>query len=74
LQELILNWNSQSLAPVLELLSKHETLSESLEIIHQYLDRARQHLRSLPASGNHAGLMGLTDYLARQTDTLGVCA
>jgi octaprenyl-diphosphate synthase len=74
MQEMIQNWHSQSLAPVLELLSKHETLPESLEIIHQYLERARQILRSLPPSGNHAGLMGLTDYLARQTDTLGICA
>jgi geranylgeranyl pyrophosphate synthase len=55
-------------------LSKHETLSESLKIIHQYLNRARQTLQALPEAGNRAGLAGLTDYLARQTDTLGVCA
>ncbi len=74
LQDLIQNWDSQSLAPVLEMLSKHETLTESLEIIHQYLNRARQTLQALPESGNRAGLAGLTDYLARQTDTLGLCA
>jgi octaprenyl-diphosphate synthase len=74
MQELILNWHSQSFPIVLEMLCKQETLNESLEIIHQYLERARQSLRNLPASGNQAGLMGLTDYLARQTDTLGVCA
>ncbi|HZV36262.1 MAG TPA: polyprenyl synthetase family protein [Verrucomicrobiae bacterium] len=73
MQEMIQEWHSRYLGPVLELLSKHEALPESVEIIHQYLKRARQSLRNLPASGNHAGLMGLTDYLARQTDTLIIC-
>lgn len=74
LQDLIQKWDSQSLAPVLELLSKHETLAESMAIIHQYLDRARQSLQCLPETGNRAGLAGLTDYLARQTENLGICA
>ena len=74
MQELIQNWEPHSLAPVLELLSKHETLGESSEIIHQYLEQARQALKGLPESANQAGLIGLTEYLARQTDSLGVCA
>ena len=74
MQKLIENWETQSLAPVLELLSKHETLAESLETIHQYLKQARQSLQCLPETKNRAGLVGLTDYLARQTDHLGICA
>ena len=74
LEKLILNWEPHALAAVLELLSKHEALAESLEIIHQYLSRARQSLSGLPEAANHAGLMGLTQFLARQTDNLGVCA
>lgn len=74
MQKLIENWETQSLAPVLELLNKHETLAESLEIIHQYLKQARQSLQCLPENKNRAGLVGLTDYLARQTDHLGICA
>ncbi len=74
LQELMENWKPTALAPVLELLCKYETLAESLEIIHQYLRQARQSLKGLPETADQAGLIGLTDYLARQTDRLGVCA
>ena len=74
LQGWIEDWQPEHLAPVIELLLKHEALAESLAIIHQYLGRARQMLKTLPESANLAGLSGLTDYLARQTDALGVCA
>src|ERR1700722_17032080 len=60
MQELIQNWEPHFLTPVLELLSKHETLSESSEIIHQYLEQARQTLKGLPESANQGGLIGLT--------------
>lgn len=72
MQKLIQNWETPSLAPVLEMLNRHETLSESLEIIHQYLNRARQSIQVLPES-NRTSLIGLTDFLGRQTDHLGVC-
>ena len=54
-----------------ELLAKYEALAASLEIIHQYLEEARQQLQGLPASNGRAGLLGLADYLARQADVLG---
>jgi octaprenyl-diphosphate synthase len=73
MQELIQNWKPVSLGPVLEMLGKYETLAESLEIIHQYLRQARQSLKGLPETADQGGLIGLTDYLARQTDRLGVC-
>lgn len=74
MQGLIQNWEPHFLTQVLELLSKHETLGESLVMIHQYLERARQTLKGLPEPANHGGLIGLTEYLARQTDNLEVCA
>jgi hypothetical protein len=43
-------------------------------MIHQYLERSQQLLHALPASEGRAGLLGCTEYLARQTDSLGVCA
>jgi geranylgeranyl pyrophosphate synthase len=56
---------------VLELLDKHDTRNESLEVIHQYLEKARQSLSALPVSESRTGLIGLTEYLAHQADTLG---
>jgi geranylgeranyl pyrophosphate synthase len=74
MQEMILNWKPEFLAPVIELLSQHETLGESLKVIQKYLQQARQALQGLPETANRTGLTGLTDYLARQTTTLGACA
>src|SRR5439155_26052549 len=45
LQDLVQNWQSGSLAVMSELLERYETLSASLEIIEQFLERARQALR-----------------------------
>jgi octaprenyl-diphosphate synthase len=64
-------WQSDSLKPMAELLAKHDTLGASLEIIHQYLANARRCLDALPSSGGRAGLMDLTECLARQTLALG---
>src|SRR5581483_11340529 len=74
MQEMIQNWEPHFLTPVLELLCKHETLGGSLEIIHQYLEQARKALKGLPEAASQKGLIGLTEYLARQTENLGVCA
>ena len=71
LQELVEGWQAESITRLWELLAKYETLPAALEIIHQYLARARQRLRGLPASNGRAGLLGLTEYLARQADVLG---
>jgi len=71
LQELVAEWQADSIKPIGVLLRKHHTLGGSLEIIHQYLESGRQLLRLLPASNGRAGLFQLTDYLARQTEALG---
>jgi octaprenyl-diphosphate synthase len=73
LQEWVENWEPALLTPVLELLSKHDTLNGSVACIHQFLGEARQALRSLPDSENQAGLTGLLEFLARQTNDLGAC-
>jgi octaprenyl-diphosphate synthase len=74
LKSLIENWQPAALDQVVALLAKYDSLPPSQESIHQYLERARQMLRALPESRARAGLLGLTDYLARQTDALAVCA
>lgn len=71
LQELVQGWKASSIKPMAELLAKYEALPASLEMMRQYLDRARHALLVLPASNGQAGLLGLTEYLARQTNALG---
>jgi octaprenyl-diphosphate synthase len=74
LEALIKSWQPSALPQVGALLSKYDTLAPSLESIHQYLEKARQMLRAMPESHGRACLFGLTEYLARQTSELGVCA
>jgi octaprenyl-diphosphate synthase len=70
-QELVDGWQGDSMKRMAELLAKYETLPASLGIIDQYLQRARQVLRRSPAPNGWSGLIGLTEYLARQTAALG---
>jgi octaprenyl-diphosphate synthase len=71
LRELVEGWQAGSLKRLEELLAKHDALGASLEIIHQYLEEARQSLEGLSPSNGRAGLLGLAEYLARQADVLG---
>jgi octaprenyl-diphosphate synthase len=73
LETLIQSPQNGALTQISELLASHETLPPSQRAIHEYLNLARQSLRGLPESSGHTGLIGLTEYLARQTDALGVC-
>ena len=74
LEALIKDWQPTDLPRVAEMLAKYDTLTPSLEVIGRYLEKARQRLRMLPDSPGKAGLVGLTEHLARQTGELGVCA
>jgi len=74
LEVLIKDWQSSGLPDVGALLSKYDTLAPSVEVIAQYLEKARKMLRALPESPGRDCLFGLTEYLARQTGELGVCA
>jgi octaprenyl-diphosphate synthase len=71
LEQLVQNWSASSWQQMAKFLARHDTLSSSLEIVFQYLEKARQTLRALPGSNGRAGLLGLTEFLARQTDALG---
>jgi octaprenyl-diphosphate synthase len=72
LRALIERWNAGNVAPVLELLDKHDALEESRTTIHQFLDNARHCLAALPESENRLALATLTAFLAQQTNALGV--
>jgi octaprenyl-diphosphate synthase len=72
LEKMIEHWQPENLAGVNELLARYETLEPSLAVIGRYLEEARRALKILPESGGRAGLLGLADYLAQQTDGLTV--
>ncbi|MSU59529.1 MAG: polyprenyl synthetase family protein [Pedosphaera sp.] len=74
LEEMIQDWQPGLMPRVSELLARHDTLAPTLEILGQHLDRAREALRGLPDSDGRTSLLGLTDFLTRQTEALGVCA
>jgi octaprenyl-diphosphate synthase len=71
LRELVEGWQPGSMKALEVLLARYEALGASLEIIHQYLEQARQSVQALPASSGRAGLLGSAEYLARQADGLG---
>jgi octaprenyl-diphosphate synthase len=74
LQDLVKHWGSDSIERMGKLLAKYDSLNGSLEVFQQYLQKGRQALAILPQSNGRAGLVGLTEYLARQSEALGVCS
>lgn len=73
LEALVADWRPEALRRVNALLTRYETLGPSLEVIGQYLERARRALGTLPRTPGRTALLELTGFLARQTETLGVC-
>ncbi len=71
LEAIVRLWQPGCLAEAARLLAKYEVLGDSLQIIGQYLDQARQAIQLLPNTPGRAGLFGLTDYLAHQSASLG---
>src|SRR4051812_570650 len=74
LQGLVENWDSAAIGRMTDLLAKYDTLASSLQVIDEYLNRGREILTSLPGSNGRDGLWGLTGYLVRQAEALGVAA
>jgi octaprenyl-diphosphate synthase len=72
LKELIRRWDGGQAVELLDLLDRCGALPESRTVIHDFLKTARQALRSLPETDSRAALMGLTRFVAQQTDALGV--
>ena len=74
LKEFIQQWRPHYHQRILELLGQYGALPESRAAIHQYIQAARVALDAVPASASRAALTGLTEFLAQQTDALGVPA
>jgi octaprenyl-diphosphate synthase len=71
LKELIQQWRPHFHARVLELLVKYEALAESRAVIQQFIASAQAALGALPENANRSALVGLTEFLAQQTEALG---
>jgi len=72
LRQRLENWEPSFLPEVVEWIEKYDAFAEARAVIQHYLSAARQALMPLPASEGRAGLMGLTEFLAEQTEALGV--
>jgi octaprenyl-diphosphate synthase len=72
LRHWLANWEPAFLAGVVELMAKYEAFAESRSVIQQYLVAAREALMALPLSQGRTGLAELTEFLAEQTEALGV--
>ncbi|PWU19741.1 MAG: polyprenyl synthetase family protein [Verrucomicrobia bacterium] len=70
LEGLVQDWKPCSMDRLARLLAKYELLPASLQFAHQYLEKAAQTLRSIPAASGQSGLMGVITYLARQVSGL----
>jgi octaprenyl-diphosphate synthase len=68
------SWDPACLPELLRLLEGHDALSEARANIHQFLESARKTLIGLRPSEAGAALLGLTEYIAHQTDALGEVA
>jgi len=72
LRQCFSHWNPDRMPELLELLTKYRALALSRETIRGYLAAAREALNCLPSCEAKAGLLGLTRFLAEQTEVLGV--
>lgn len=71
LQALLRDWQAKAFPPLLALLQRHGALAESRRVIQQFLSAAQEFAGILPDSGSRAGLAGLCEVLAAQTELLG---
>ncbi len=72
LRRWLAHWEPAFLAGVVELMVKYEAFAESRSVVQEYLVAARQALLTLPLGHGRSGLAGLTEFLAEQTEALGV--
>jgi octaprenyl-diphosphate synthase len=70
--EQLQSWDPASLPRVLQLLERYDAQNEARAVVHQYLEEARRALLPLPETRSRTALVAVTEYLAKQTDVLGV--
>ena len=71
MEAMVRDWKPRRFSALLGIVQEHGGLKDSQGAVHQYLRGAREKLATLPDTQSRAGLIGLADYLAQQTDALG---
>ena len=66
------HWNPACLPEVVEMIGKYDAFNESRAVIQDYLAAAQQALSLLARANSRSGLLGLTQFLAEQTEALAV--
>jgi geranylgeranyl pyrophosphate synthase len=64
-------WKTRDFDRILALMNQFGTRAATLEVIEDYLARARESLRDLGDSLNRQGLLELTGFLSSQAASLG---
>jgi octaprenyl-diphosphate synthase len=72
LRHWLANWEPSFQAGLVELMMKYDAFCECRASVQQYLDAGRQALMKLPPSVGRSRLAALTEFLAEQTEALGV--
>ncbi len=72
LRQWIRQWDPACLEEVVAMITKYDAFQESRAVIQKHLVAAQDALAVAPPSEASAGLLGLTQYLAEQTEALGV--
>ena len=71
LKAMVKDWRPLYFPQVLSLLKRYASLDASRTIIQQYLRTTRQLLSVLPETASRTALVGLSEFLGRQTEALG---
>lgn len=71
LKAMVKDWRPLYFPQVLSLLKRYASLDASRKIIQQYLRTTRQLLGVLPETASRTALVGLSEFLGRQTEALG---
>ena len=71
LRNLIEHWSAQNFPELIDLLARHNALSQSQAVIHEQLESAQRSAAAIVAADNAQPLIMLAEYLAQQTDALG---
>jgi octaprenyl-diphosphate synthase len=71
LRQYFTQWSPTLMPELMQLLTKYRALALSRETIRGYLSAAREALTRLPSCEAKAGLVGLTHFLAEQTEAFG---